>query len=284
MLELSKIGASDRLASFTLPETPSLCRPALIYNSQVYDDTRENITHGRESMLSLCAAHLRVLRAASPGQRLVWVDVGGGTGQNIEIMQQYYPISNFDAIYIVDRHTSLLDEARRRVAKNGWTNVEVVCQDAQYFQLPEWSNGIQPEGSIGFATLAYCLSAVIDYLDQALYIPNGLVGVIDFYTHDKPHAWLNDLLWHFIRFAPHRRTYLNYKFELVGNFMKYITSHRYFQMPYYIWVGRPRFRKVSEIAGEFEDMDQESRNVPVPTAPAPPLDESQMKSNFPLES
>ena len=32
-------------------------------------------------MLSLSAAHLRQLREASPNKRLVWVDVGGGTGQ-----------------------------------------------------------------------------------------------------------------------------------------------------------------------------------------------------------
>jgi betaine lipid synthase len=31
-------------------------------------------------MLSLSVAHLRVLRESSPTKRLVWVDIGGGTG------------------------------------------------------------------------------------------------------------------------------------------------------------------------------------------------------------
>lgn len=31
-------------------------------------------------MLSVSASHLRAIRSSSPGQKLVWVDIGGGTG------------------------------------------------------------------------------------------------------------------------------------------------------------------------------------------------------------
>ncbi|KAJ6457067.1 hypothetical protein C8R47DRAFT_995934, partial [Mycena vitilis] len=235
--------------------------------AHVYDNMRENSTLGRESMLSLCASHLRVLRDASPSQRLVWVDVGGGTGRNIEIMQKYFPISNFDAVYIVDLSETLLNAARARIAKNGWTNVKILCQDAQYFRLPEWSNGTKLEGSVGFATLAYCLSSmdafhqVIDRVHRALSVRNGLVGVVDFYMSDKPHSWpeetvngsargwssLSRLLWHIIfglyhvPLNPHRLSYVAHKFGLVKS---YQTSHRTFpfkdRLPHYIWVGRPR--------------------------------------------
>lgn len=32
-------------------------------------------------MLAMSAEHLRVIRAERPNERLVWVDVGGGTGK-----------------------------------------------------------------------------------------------------------------------------------------------------------------------------------------------------------
>ena len=48
--------------------------------AEVYDTTRNGLLLGRNTLLGLSAAHLRVLRASSPKGRLVWVDIGGGTG------------------------------------------------------------------------------------------------------------------------------------------------------------------------------------------------------------
>ena len=36
----------------------------------------------------------------------------------------------------------LLDVARRRFAARGWRNVQVLCQDATFFSLPEWDNNL----------------------------------------------------------------------------------------------------------------------------------------------
>jgi betaine lipid synthase len=39
-------------------------------------------------MLKLSAAHLREQRKQNPHKRIVWVDLGGGTGWNIEEMDK----------------------------------------------------------------------------------------------------------------------------------------------------------------------------------------------------
>ena len=48
----------------------------------VYDKTRAGLLRGRTTMLSMSAEHLRVLREKDPKKRLVWVDLGGGTGKS----------------------------------------------------------------------------------------------------------------------------------------------------------------------------------------------------------
>lgn len=73
-------------------------------------------------------------------------------------MDNYFPIHQFDAVYLVDLCEPLLQIARQRFSKRGWSNVTVLCQDATELFLPEWSNNIEPKGSVGFVTLSYSLS------------------------------------------------------------------------------------------------------------------------------
>lgn len=81
-------------------------------------------------------------------------------GHNIELMDKYFSISSFDAVYLIDLCEPLLQVARKRFAEKGWSNVSVLCQDASKFSLPEWSDGIDPKGTVGFVTLSYSLSMV----------------------------------------------------------------------------------------------------------------------------
>lgn len=39
-------------------------------------------------MLKLSAAHLREVRRKNPRKKLVWLDIGGGTGWNVEEMDK----------------------------------------------------------------------------------------------------------------------------------------------------------------------------------------------------
>jgi betaine lipid synthase len=60
---------------------------------------------GREEMLRLAAAHLSTQQAEMPAddrQKLVWVDIGGGTGWNIEQMDAFFGLENFRAIFLID--------------------------------------------------------------------------------------------------------------------------------------------------------------------------------------
>lgn len=167
-------------------------------------------------MLSLSSAHLRELRANSTTtdkpRRLVWVDIGGGTGWNIEAMDAFHPIADFDAVYLVDLCEPLLDVARRRFARKGWTNVHCICTDAASFVLPEpeWADGCDPKGSLSFVSFSYSLSMVNSGAYSLLFkiasnylakIPNfypvldrisyllsptaGLFAVVDFYTSGR---------------------------------------------------------------------------------------------------
>ncbi|KAF8902789.1 hypothetical protein CPB84DRAFT_1846150 [Gymnopilus junonius] len=249
--------------------------------AEVYDTTRSVLLRGRHTMLSLGAAHLHELRASSPNKRLVWIDIGGGTGYNIEIMDKHFPISSFDAVYLIDLCDSLLDVARRRFARKGWKNVHVLCQDASEFSLPEWSElGIDPKGSVSFVTMSYSLSmipsyyTVLDRVEHVLSHQDGLLGVADFYTagkqgslHEKTIGglskecgWLSRWFWQIwfdfdhVHLGPARRSYLEYKF---GTVKSYNGRNKFFlpfivRIPYYIWLGRPRSCDITRFCHAFE--------------------------------
>jgi len=54
--------------------------------ARVYDATRAGLLRGRNTMLAMSAEHLRVIQAERPTERLVWVDVRGGTGTLLLIL------------------------------------------------------------------------------------------------------------------------------------------------------------------------------------------------------
>ncbi|GLB37140.1 putative protein of unknown function (DUF3419) [Lyophyllum shimeji] len=248
--------------------------------ADIYDKTRAGLLRGRGTMLSLCASHLRSMRVSQPKKRLVWVDIGGGTGHNIELMDKYFPISSFDAVYIIDLCEPLLEVARKRVAAKGWKNVTVLCQDANQFTLPEWKDGKDPKGSVGFITMSYSLSMIpnyytlLDRIDHILSPQDGLLGVVDFYTagkqpslHEKAIGgvskecgWLSRWFWQIwfdfdhVSLSPARRAYLEYKF---GTVKSYNGRNRFIlpfivRIPYYIWLGRPRVYDVTRACHAFE--------------------------------
>ncbi|KAF0711196.1 hypothetical protein AaE_012253 [Aphanomyces astaci] len=152
------------------------------YESQadIYDVTRRRLLRGRSTMLKLCAAQLSqfypvrqpTVSSDSNGdvmmsprypprganRRFAWIDIGGGTGENIERMNQFFPIANFDKVYLVDITPSLCEVARKRFERLGWANVTVLCMDATKFTVPEEDGG-GDDMEIALITLSYSLSA-----------------------------------------------------------------------------------------------------------------------------
>lgn len=122
----------------------------------VYDTTRNGLLRGRRTMLKLAAAQLRDMQRNKPGKPLVWVDIGGGTGWNIEQMAEYFPLDQLSQIYLIDLCEPLLDVARRRFAARGFKNVQVLCQDAKEFSMP----GMAQDQKVDLFTCSYSISMV----------------------------------------------------------------------------------------------------------------------------
>ncbi len=47
-------------------------------------------------------------------KRYAWIEIGGGTGENIEKMNKFFPIANFHRVYLIDITPSLCEIARKR--------------------------------------------------------------------------------------------------------------------------------------------------------------------------
>lgn len=154
--------------------------------ADAYDDFRRRLLPGRET---LCRS--LDLRSGD-----VWLDLGGGTGQNLEWRPERIP--ELRKVYVVDLAAKLLDVARSRAAERGWTNVSVVEADAVSFTPPE---------PVDVVTFSYSLTMIPDWvavLEQAERVlkPGGMIGVVDFYVSrkyvDRPrvqHNWFTRTFW-----------------------------------------------------------------------------------------
>ena len=182
------------------------------YRSQasIYDATRNKLLQGRHEMLALVAAQIRHrLAIGRIHPKPIWVDIGGGTGWNIEQMQNQVDVPTFfHAVYLVDFSTSLCEVARLRFLRLGWKNVYVICQDARHFRLSDHECGVEEtkrEFSIGrsaydtgehdsvgadLLTMSYSLSMIPEFhpaIDSVtnLLAPNGIIGIVDFYVQSQ---------------------------------------------------------------------------------------------------
>lgn len=152
-----------------------------------YDDFRKRLLQGREEV------YQRISRDSSG----VWVDLGGGTGANLEFIGP--AISHFQKVYVVDLATSLLKIVEKRSSQRGWNNVEAITADAT-----TWTPN---EGTADIVTFSYSLTMIPDWfgaIENALRIlkPGGLIGVVDFYVARKhpsegltQHAWSTRNFW-----------------------------------------------------------------------------------------
>lgn len=135
-----------------------------------YDSFRKRLLQGREQLW-------QQLEVPEGG---VWVDLGGGTGSNLEFFGDQ--ISRLKKVYVVDLAGSLLQVARDRATQNGWDHVEAVEADATTFQAAE--------GHVDVVTCSYSLTMIPDWfaaIDNAygMLRDGGRIGVVDFYVSRK---------------------------------------------------------------------------------------------------
>lgn len=85
------------------------------------------------------------------------VEIGCGTGLNFSLLEQ--AVGAEGKIIGVDLTDSMLAQARKRVESNGWSNVELVHENAAAFQFPSGVDGI-------ISTLALTLVPEFDKVIQ----------------------------------------------------------------------------------------------------------------------
>ncbi|GHP08431.1 hypothetical protein PPROV_000717000 [Pycnococcus provasolii] len=220
--------------------------------AHAYDGFRSNFLWGRRPMLAACAARLE------GKSNLVWVDMGGGTGENVALMAEFIDLSAFSAIYVVDLTPSLVEVARKKVKAKGWTNVFVEEGDATSWHLPlHYSDGTETKADL--VTFSYSLSmmppfhaAVDNAVENILDEKRGLLGVTDFFVSgrfdlpQRQHSYLRRVLWQAvfdqdgIALGPERRAYLDHKLNRVmehnsDGTIPYVPG--FMRAPYYVWLG-----------------------------------------------
>lgn len=157
---------AERLTGFYAPQ------------AERYDHFRARLLHGREDMIRA----LDVPAGASV------VELGCGTGSNVEFLARQRPLHTLGEVHLVDLCPPLLAVARRRVA--GAANVRVVEADATHWQPPA------PVDRVYFS---YALTMMPDWqavLNNAIAMlrPGGRLGVVDFHL-PAHHGRLTNSLW-----------------------------------------------------------------------------------------
>jgi S-adenosylmethionine-diacylgycerolhomoserine-N-methlytransferase len=180
----------------------------------------------------------------------IWVDLGGGTAANLELLGP--EVRRLKTIYVVDLSPSLLAIAKQRIARNGWTNVELVEADATTFRLPEIAADV--------VTMSYALTMIPDWfaaVDNAssLLRRDGVFGVVDFYVSRKHsaagmvrHGWLARSFWPIwfggdnVFLSPDHLPYLCRRFHpmIVAENTARIPYLPLVRVPYYVFVGKKR--------------------------------------------
>eukprot|EP00249_Psilotum_nudum_P001937 c14704_g1_i1 orf=83-910(+) len=221
------------------------------YASQAdaYDHFRARFLHGRERMLRACA---KMIEEMGVEEGLLWVDLGGGTAENVRLMSRYIDLSKFEKIYVVDICGPLCDVARQKSKTLSWTNVEIVEADA--------CNFAPVSKPVTLITFSYSLSMIPDFMlaiDKAIsYLDQyvGILAVVDFCTslkHDIPERqngyvcrWFWRIIFelHNIDLGPARRQYLDHILDQVyeENKYGYIPYVPLLKIPYCVWLGRKR--------------------------------------------
>lgn len=135
------------------------------YHAYVYDYTRWMILHGRRRAVELMALN--------PDSQVV--EVGCGTGLNFRYMLDVLD-ANRGRLIGLDFSADMLERAERRVAANGWGNVELMQADATTLSLGRKFDAI---------FFAYSLTMIPDWpkaLERAYdhLKPGGCLAVLDF--------------------------------------------------------------------------------------------------------
>lgn len=203
-----------------------------------YDNFRKRLLRGRQELWD----------DVEVPENGVWVDMGGGTGSNLEYFGDN--LSKLKRVYVVDLAGSLLKVAQQRAAEQGWRNVTPVEADATTFR-PE-------EGVADVVTFSYSLTMIPDWfvaIENALAMlrKGGRIAIVDFYVSRKHpaksearHGWLTRTGWPAwfgmdnVFPSPDHISFLDRHFvtEKFSEHRAKVPYIPFFRVPYYRYVGR----------------------------------------------
>jgi len=206
--------------------------------ADVYDSFRKRMLHGRQEMID----------ALPLEPNSVWVDLGCGTGENIERFGDRLKL--FSQIHLVDLCEPLLKVAKSR--REAYPSAAITLHEADATQF---SLGDQMADVV---TFSYSLTMIPDWfaaIDNAMRLlrPGGLIGVADFFVSRKhvektgvQHGWATRTLWPAwfamdnVHLEPDRLSMLRRRFDTVSLAQNrgHIAYIPFFKVPYYEFVGR----------------------------------------------
>ena len=112
------------------------------------------------------------------------IELGCGTGLNFPfLMEQIGPEGRLIG---VDLTPGMLDIARVRVERSGWTNVELIQSDIAAYDFPKGANGVLATGLFGYIPE---YDRVIKAASQAL-LPGGHLSILDGKQPENLPSWL----------------------------------------------------------------------------------------------
>ena len=162
-------------------------RLIVLYQKQAKDYDQSGI-HGLEPWRREAVKRLHLKRGD------LVVDIGCGTGLNFPWLQK--AVGPQGRIIGVDLTDAMLEQARLRVAKEGWKNVELVQADAASYEFPAQVNGILSTFALTFIPQA---KLVIQNGCRAL-APGGQWVVLDMAWPRAWPLWFHHLLF-FLRLS-----------------------------------------------------------------------------------
>jgi S-adenosylmethionine-diacylgycerolhomoserine-N-methlytransferase len=210
------------------------------YHSQArtYDEFRAQLLHGRPELIRQVSF--------PPGGRAV--DLGGGTGSNLELLGDRLAL--LEEVILVDLCPAMLAQARQRIQRRGWRNVHAVEADASTYE--------PPHGPVDLVLFSYSLTMMPDWfaaIDQAYRMlrGGGQIAVTDFYVSRKWPAedrtrhsffrrvyWPAWFSWHNVFLSPDHLPYLQGRFrtEYLAERLGKVPYQFGVRAPYYVFLGR----------------------------------------------
>ncbi len=159
-----------------------------VSQADLYDSYRCRMLHGR----------LPMAKSMPAPKNGVWVDLGGGTGSNLEFYGKD-GLRHWKKCYVLDLCKALADTAQKRVDKNGWNDfVDIIVGDACNHEC----KGLPKAGTVDLVTFSYALSMIPDWREAIrnawrLLKPGGHIAVCDFTVSEDQWAGMS-ALWTWI--------------------------------------------------------------------------------------